>query len=137
MFKTSIILILSVVILTTNSYFLKQTAFRGEILVELEENKGLIIPFSYDIIKNIEYDFRYDIIYLNRQVEESDKSNVYFHLRLNKDNQIIIIKNIIELDIFTIYLNKNYFYSIHKLLSVEDQIIIESIMTKIGLVQVK
>lgn len=137
MIKTSIILILSLLILTTNSYFLKQTAFRGEILVELEENKGLIIPFSYDIIKNIEYYFRYDIIYLNRQVEESDKSNVYFHLRLNKDNQIINIKNVIELDIFTIYLNKNYLYSIHKLLSVEDQIIIESIMTKIGLVQVK
>ncbi len=69
MFKTSIILIISLVIIRINSYFLKPTAFRGEILVELEENNGLIIHFSYDIIKNIEYDFRLEIIYHNRQIE--------------------------------------------------------------------
>ena len=137
MSKTPLIFTILLIILTySHSYFLKQTSLRGDILVELEGNKGLVIPFSYDIIKTNKFEFNYDLIFLDRQIEESDKSNVYFHLKLS-NNQIIRIKDIIELDFFSFSLKENSEYSIEMKLLVEDQIIISSIMNKLGLVRVK
>lgn len=136
MCKTAFIFVLSIIMLTsTYSYFLRQTAIRGDILVELEGNKGLIVPFSYDIINRNKFEFMYNIVYLDRQIEEYDKSNVYFHLKL-LNNQIIKIKDIIEFDYFSFSLKENSQYIIKTELQVDDQIIINSIMSKLEFVRV-
>lgn len=136
MCKTAFIFVLSIIMLTSiYSYFLRQTAIRGDILVELEGNKGLIIPFSYDIINRNKFEFMYSIVYLDRQIEEYDKSNVYFHLKL-LNNQIIKIKDIIEFDYFSFSLKENSQYIIKTELQVDDQIIINSIMSKLEFVRV-